>query len=384
MLLILTCLLVVLPVVLAGDYHPCSMFAPSRLECRYSARESLEAFRRNSLENINQLSIRIDDSWRNGWTDQVVDEMLRLVARGSARSMQNLGISNTRIRQAPSSIRLFPSLVSLDLNKHDLRVLPQGFLARMHLPSLKYLNLTENRIQSINSRALEGDFSSVLIELSNNLLPTLEQQVFQPILQSKFALLHKPENREAKAVVVENNPISCDCHLAWLFQNGTLLPPILKGDARLLRFSSRNSQDVKDCQSIFEWSQCSNAPKITATESPEMTTEVPNITTESPEITTALPNITTESKETTTALPKNTNSTTAPLNPATAPLNPARAAVNIATITAPDEIGLYIFMAAMGLLFACLLAAAICCCFCLPPVQTTGMSTVMLPPQLVV
>ena len=81
-----------------------------------------------------------------------------------------------------------------------------GFLKKMK--QLSRINLQNNKLTHVPKNAFNGLRELSIIDLSSNLIATIED--------NPFANAILPKCVTATCVQLHNNPLNCDCHLAWL------------------------------------------------------------------------------------------------------------------------------------------------------------------------
>ena len=84
--------------------------------------------------------------------------------------METLHLSFNNILILPDSFRL-DKLKTLHLNSNVIQILPLGFLS--HLPFLIDLNLSNNRLTSLEGSGLELNTKLQILDVSSNLLKSL-------------------------------------------------------------------------------------------------------------------------------------------------------------------------------------------------------------------
>jgi hypothetical protein len=79
-----------------------------------------------------------------------------------------------------------------------------GFLKKMTL--LSRINLQNNKLTHVPKNAFTGLRELSIIDLSNNLIATVEDNPYADL----------PKCDDSTCVQLHNNPLNCDCNLAWL------------------------------------------------------------------------------------------------------------------------------------------------------------------------
>ncbi|CAL4179782.1 unnamed protein product, partial [Meganyctiphanes norvegica] len=100
------------------------------------------------------------------------------------------------------------NLVSLGLRYNDLHSIPAS-LFTTGSKNLQYIGLIGDGIEEIEPNAFEA-VDGLCIDLDSNSLTVLEEDVWRPLLEAGVEL------------VLYQNPLVCDCSIAWLIQN----PPL--------------------------------------------------------------------------------------------------------------------------------------------------------------
>ena len=92
-------------------------------------------------------------------------------------------------------------VISLKLQKCNLTT-----VTIQNIPALGTLLLENNKIRHISKDAFKNFKSLHLIDLSNNLIETIEENPFAEL----------PKCIDASCLQLDGNPLNCDCDLAWL------------------------------------------------------------------------------------------------------------------------------------------------------------------------
>jgi len=212
------------------NYAPCTSInlyvVPLKIQCKATgwnwptSNDFLLAFQRNS-PNSNIASLIFEGSeFNHMMTESELNTILQLVGQGSADTLKEIYLSDLNMQHLPESINMFSTLDKLTVrNYKEILHLPSGFISIPSLTTLTTLNLMKNRIYTIDPNAFQGDFSRVKIDLGSNMLTSVDQQVFLPLLQSMF-------NNRGRISISPSN-IQCGCGLTWLVRDRPELIPYL-------------------------------------------------------------------------------------------------------------------------------------------------------------
>ena len=80
-----------------------------------------------------------------------------------------------------------------------------GFLKKMPV-SIQVIQLKNNNLTNIPKNAFTGLGGLSIIDLSNNSIATIEENPFASL----------PDCKSVHCIQLQNNPLNCDCNLAWL------------------------------------------------------------------------------------------------------------------------------------------------------------------------
>ncbi|XP_076059450.1 oplophorus-luciferin 2-monooxygenase non-catalytic subunit-like [Oratosquilla oratoria] len=103
------------------------------------------------------------------------------------------------------------------------------------------LNLENNHINSISPSAFVG-IKSLTLQLRHNFLHTLNQDCFQPIIDATQGLTF---------FMVNNNPIQCNCSVAWIKHNETVsqcFDDFACSNLGSVNIGSVEVEDLGDCE----------------------------------------------------------------------------------------------------------------------------------------
>jgi len=205
------------------DYRPCiddyeDYEDPTYfLDCHNDfAKDIADAFRRNSA-NTNVSAIIID--MVDDMTDEIMDDIFDSLS-SSAQSLTSVYMARMPVTRVPENIGQFSAIRYFEMNEVSIKTLPSGAL---NFPTgLEMLYFYDSQIETIEAGALQGDFSDTGMGFDKS-LQRFDEDVFKTILQSKF-------NSSSRSIVqVDDNPIPCDCNLAWLLRDNRHLLAHVRG-----------------------------------------------------------------------------------------------------------------------------------------------------------
>ncbi|XP_071524585.1 oplophorus-luciferin 2-monooxygenase non-catalytic subunit-like [Panulirus ornatus] len=110
----------------------------------------------------------------------------------------------------------------LDLSHNRIEVLYTDALALRYSP-IEQIKLDGNRIRTVQKGAISGLQQSIALWLQHNLLTNLTQQVWEPIFQSV------DNSAESNLIVLDDNPLVCDCNILWLVKRDSYLDSLARG-----------------------------------------------------------------------------------------------------------------------------------------------------------
>ena len=142
-------------------------------------------------------------------------------------SLQNLVLKNNKISSIdPQNLVILTSLITLQLDNNFLTFLPDFELPNLqaliltnnlftelpYIPllgkSLFYINLNNNQINIVSSKALNSYKNASYLAIDSNNITTL------PNMCTSFATPTQPTK-----LLVDKNQLNCDCRLLWLRAN---------------------------------------------------------------------------------------------------------------------------------------------------------------------
>jgi len=194
------------------DYSPCdylqNLNGQWEIVCdNVTAPEALDAFRRNSGNAAVEILVlgNIPDM-----TDAVLGEILGVVASDASQRLTRMNLYNfPRLRAVPS-FRSFANLNYLYFYYMDgVEDLPAGSMSFTSNHLVKIFCAHSN-IRRIDPAAFQGDFRGTEIYLYFNAMTSLDPSVFKPLLTTA-------------TVTITDNPIVCDCNLAWIIRDNPQL-----------------------------------------------------------------------------------------------------------------------------------------------------------------
>lgn len=210
------------------DYYPCNNEGNGEnyiLHCprvdlpKTKASEILKAFRRNK-GNADITSLFIYNV--KDMTDEIMDEILDIVSP-SIPKMWMLGLVRDQLTRIPPAVRNFTSLTHFSASlRSDHTVLPAGSLVFSW--KIDSIIILSGHLETIEPGAFQGDFSTTDISLDYNYLTSFDEDVFRPILESKYS------SGNSSYIHVQNNRIECNCKLSWLVRQNRHLLPHVKGN----------------------------------------------------------------------------------------------------------------------------------------------------------
>jgi len=224
------------------DYSPCTFGNVSQVVCiSHPASKVLEAFRRNEkfadTKQIYLLNI-VD------MTDANLEEILNIAAKTSGDKIEILSFYGLNlVTKVPAALQKFTALDVLYMwEMGGIETVPAGAfnLKSENLHSIKF-NINSN-LKSIAPGAFKGNLDDVVIILDHNGLTKFDEAVFKPLLSENPTLI----------VEIFENPIQCDCSLAWMFKDSGKLLDRIRGncigkEGKRSRFSAVGANLLESC-----------------------------------------------------------------------------------------------------------------------------------------
>jgi len=224
------------------DFSPCTYGNLSQVNCiSLSAPKVLEAFRRNDKhKDIEQVYLlNIPDM-----TDDILGEIFDIVASTAADKVEIISLYGLhRVKKIPTAFRKFTKLAVLYFwEMHGIETLPAGSMtfSSNNLDSIK--TIINPNLNTIEPGAFQGNFNGATILLNYNNFNKFDEAVFKPLLTESTVKIE-----------IFENPIPCDCGLAWIFRdNGKFLPRTLgnciDNTGKKFKFSEIDSEALlKSC-----------------------------------------------------------------------------------------------------------------------------------------
>ncbi|XP_045601374.2 oplophorus-luciferin 2-monooxygenase non-catalytic subunit [Procambarus clarkii] len=123
-----------------------------------------------------------------------------------APNLVNIGLTNTPLKTIPGNIFLaLKYLENVEISDANIETLAESSFA-FDAENLTYVGLSGNNIKTISVGAFSGIYEEVQVNLSNNLLTTVDKDVYYPVI----------EELTDGFFDLSDNPLSCGCDLFWL------------------------------------------------------------------------------------------------------------------------------------------------------------------------
>ncbi|PBC34806.1 Protein slit [Apis cerana cerana] len=190
-----------------------------------------------------------------------------------------LWLSNNQIHTIERGA--FQDLVGVEklrLNNNQIRHLPDLLFSNMM--NLKRLDLSHNQIATIGPKTLRGISSLKYLLLDNNVLTCIDEASIRELKDLEILMLNNNKlttlGKEMlngfshlRTLKLVDNPLSCDCHLAWLSRHLKSYPRLGQHTkcASPIHLKDRNIADVQEhefkCSGPVErtGSECSAEPQ---------------------------------------------------------------------------------------------------------------------------
>jgi len=215
------------PAVQPNNFLPCRIdsfedFSGNRTGIYCSKLKSLsvlKAFRCNSNDtndSIKELNL--------GDLPDMTDSMLEEIFQIAAVTLRNVDfiylVNMPLVTKVPSTIGNFTKLQNIYVEWMDgIEILPAGSLS-FSSNSLSEISVRHNNfLKIIEPQAFQGNFDDATIYLDRTLITTFDEAVFSQMLAESSVEIN-----------VHNNPIPCDCDLAWIVRDNRQFFPRVFGN----------------------------------------------------------------------------------------------------------------------------------------------------------
>merc|ERR1712136_79260 len=237
-----------------NNYLPCRIdqfqdFSGNRtgIYCsKLKASKVLNAFRRNA-DDVNSSIREINFGDMPDMTDAMMEEIFK-IASVTLSDVDFIYIVNlAKVTKVPSAIRNFSKLQNIYIEWMDgIEILPAGSLtfSSQHLSEISVRH--NNFLEVIEPGAFQGNFDEATIFLDRTLITTFDEAVFKPLLAESSVEIN-----------VHNNPIPCDCDLAWIIRDNREFFPRVLGNCLVENGNGtktwfNNDQQVQDLTEALE------------------------------------------------------------------------------------------------------------------------------------
>ncbi|KAK4011369.1 hypothetical protein OUZ56_020483 [Daphnia magna] len=165
----------------------------------------------------------------NQLNDATTGKIFKSLAASSLNSLTEIRLDNNKLTKIPEMISSLSQLEQIDLGFNEITVIAKNSLPRNNTAKGLTFSLQRNPIKTIEPGAFGGSIGSgAHVKLEDIRLTRLDSKIFRPMLE-RMEIRAKNVLGKTPLLFIGNNPIQCDCHLAWLVRDNRNLLKHIEG-----------------------------------------------------------------------------------------------------------------------------------------------------------